>query len=76
MKDVNNAFKDVFDEIKPRRLAIREFTKVFITEMELTKIIARMNQFWLNEIEELNSSEESKRCDDFDSDFASIKTEA
>ena len=44
--------------------------------MELTKIIARMNQFWLNEIEELNSSEESKRCDDFDSDFASIKTEA
>ena len=46
IENVNSVFLDLFANIKPRRLAIREFTKIFITEGEMNKIISRMELYW------------------------------
>ena len=58
----NKDFAEIFDGIKPRRLAIREFTKIFITEGELNRIISRMELFWQEKVDAYLSLDEEGKC--------------
>jgi len=46
MSELKKAYAPLFNEINPRRLAMHEFTKVFLHQSEWEKIIDRMHEGW------------------------------